>query len=261
MKRLGFSSRLSLGFLVFILVLAVFAPWITPYSYEDQNILDRLQGPSLYHWFGTDSLGRDLLSRIIYGARVSMAVGILTTFFSLVLGSLVGFVAGLQGGWVDLLLMRIVDLFFIFPSALLAILMMIFFGKGLFGILVAIGITSWISQARLVRGQVLEARERLYVESARATGASSFRIVFKHILPNLWGPILVSLTFQIPTNIMSESFLSFIGLGLQPPYASWGTLANEGFRAVHSYPYLMIFPGLVLYLTLLAFQHLGDGLE
>ncbi|OFZ80896.1 MAG: peptide ABC transporter permease [Bdellovibrionales bacterium RIFOXYD1_FULL_44_7] len=252
---------LSLVFLTTIGLLAVFAPVVTQFSYEEQNISEKLEGPSTTHWMGTDSLGRDLYSRIVYGARMSLAVGVLTALFALLLGTVTGATAGYYGKWVDHLLMRVVDLFYIFPSLLLAILLMVVLGRGFVGILLALGLTAWVTQARLVRGQVLQAKEMLYVESAKAIGVSNFSIIVKHILPNLWGPIIVSLTFQIPTNIMAESFLSFIGLGLQPPYSSWGTLANEGFRAMRSYPHLIIFPGIILFVTMLAFNYLGDGLR
>ena len=192
---------------------------------------------------------------------MSLAVGVVTALFALILGTLVGAVAGYFGGWVDALLMRLVDLFYIFPSLLLAILLMLILGRGFTGIFIALGIAAWTTQARLVRAQFLQAKELLYVESARAMGVSTSGIIFKHILPNLWGPIIVSLTVQIPQAIMSESFLSFIGLGLQPPFSSWGTLANEGFRAMKSYPHLIIFPGAVLFLTMVAFNYLGDGLQ
>ncbi len=254
-------ALLSLGFLVIITLLAVLAPWVTRFSYEDQNIAQRLELPSRLHWLGTDSLGRDLYSRIIYGARMSLSVGMATAVFSLFVGTLMGGIAGYFGRWIDQIVMGVVNIFFIFPSLLLAILLTLLFGRGFTGILLAISLTAWATQARLVRGQVMQARQLQYVEAARAVGASNLSILFFHILPNLWGPIIVSLTIQIPTNIMSESFLSFIGLGLQPPFSSWGTLANEGFRAMKSYPHLIIFPGSVLFLTLVAFNYLGDGLR
>lgn len=254
-------ALISLIFLSLITLLAVFAPTVTRYSYEEQNISEKLETPSANHWMGTDTLGRDLYSRVVYGARLSLAVGVLTALFALILGTLTGAVAGYWGGWIDSLLMRMVDLFYIFPSLLLAILLTLMFGHGLLGILLALGMTAWVTQARLVRGQVMQTKEYAYIEAARALGVKNFWIILKHILPNLWGPIIVSLTFQIPTNIMAESFLSFIGLGLQPPYSSWGTLANEGFRAMKSFPHLIIFPGSVLFFTMLAFNYLGDGLR
>ena len=251
----------SLAFLLLITVSSIAAPWLTKYSYEEQSISERLQGPSIEHWMGTDSLGRDLFSRILYGGRLSLLVGLATALFALLVGTSSGALAGYRGGWTDQVLMRTADAFSIFPSTLLAILLGIFLGRGVFGILLSIGLTAWVVQARLVRGQVLQARELPYVDAARAIGASQTKIILRHILPNLWGPILVSLTLQIPTNIMAESFLSFIGLGLQPPYSSWGTLANEGFRAMRSYPHLILFPGGVLFFTLLAFNFLGDGVS
>ncbi len=264
MKKLFSKHPLAaccLVYLLFISLMAIFAPWVTPYSYETQIIADKLQGPSWKHWMGTDTLGRDVYSRIVYGAQMSLAVGVLTSLFALALGTVTGAVAGYKGGWVDQLLMRVVDLFYTFPSILLAILITIVLGRGAPGILLALGLTAWVTQARLVRGQVLQAKEMAYVESAKAMGVTDFSVVWKHILPNLWGPIIVSLTFQIPTNIMAESFLSFIGLGLQPPFSSWGTLANDGFRAMRAYPHLIIFPGTVLFVSMLAFNYLGDGLR
>jgi oligopeptide transport system permease protein len=251
----------SLIFLGAISVGATFAPEFTRQSYETQNIDEKLETPSARHWMGTDVLGRDLYSRIVYGARMSLAVGVLTALLSLFVGTLVGAIAGYRGGKTDGFLMRVVDLFYIFPSLLIAILLTVYFGRGFLGILIALSLTSWVTHARLVRNLVLQAKEMLYVESARSMGIRSGRILFRHILPNIVGPIIVSLTFQIPTNIMSESFLSFIGLGLEPPYSSWGTLANEGFRAMKSYPHLILYPGAILFVTLVAFNALGDGLR
>ncbi len=252
---------ISIGFLLLISLFSTFAPLVTKYSFEEQNISERLESPSFHHWMGTDNLGRDLFSRILYGARFSLLSGVLATLIALLIGTITGTVAGYWGGWVDHVLMRIIDFFMIFPTLLMAILLMVLFGRGFTGILFALALTSWITQARLVRAQTLQIREMEYVEAAKALGLGPIKIIYKHILPNLWGPILVSLSIQIPTNIMSESMLSFIGLGLQPPYSSWGTLANEGFRAMKSFPHLIIFPGLVLFLTLLAFNYLGDELR
>ena len=256
--------RFALASLIFLVVVslgAAFAPQITRQSYEIQNIDEKLETPSQAHWLGTDTLGRDLYSRIVYGARMSLAVGVLTALLSLTVGTLVGAIAGFRGGKTDSFLMRVVDLFYIFPSLLIAILLTVFFGRGFFGILLALSLTSWVTHARLVRNLVLQAKEMLYVESARSLGVRSARILFRHILPNIMGPMIVSLTFQIPTNIMRESFLSFIGLGLEPPYSSWGTLANEGFRAMKSFPHLILFPGAILFVTLIAFNALGDGVR
>lgn len=254
-------AMVSLAFLLFLSVVAIAAPWITNFTYFDQNADHALQFPNSTYWFGTDSLGRDLFSRIVYGARVSLAVGFFTAVFSLIIGSIYGAISGYIGGKVDLVMMRIADILYALPSLLVTVLVMLVVGRGPLGIFLALGIVGWVGEARLVRGQVLQAREMLYVESARALGLGSVRILFQHIFPNILGPVIVSLTFGIPQNIMAESFLSFVGLGLEPPFASWGTLANEGWRAYRTYPYLIFFPGIVLFFTILAFNFLGDGLR
>jgi oligopeptide transport system permease protein len=264
------ASLISFYFILLVCLIALLAPWIAPYSYETQNIDHILEAPNSTYLLGTDSLGRDMLSRIIYGARMSMAVGIFTAAVSLVVGGIYGAVSGWMGGWVDSLLMRIIDILYSIPSLVLMILVGVIFNsvnifenpelKALTSIFLALSVVGWVSLARLVRGQILQTREMLYVESARALGASDWRIVLRHIFPNILGPIIVMLTFQIPSNILFESFLSFIGLGLQPPYSSWGVLANDGWRA-KSYPHLILYPGAALFLTMLAFNLLGDGLR
>jgi oligopeptide transport system permease protein len=251
----------SLFLLGTLCLLALFAPILAPHPYDAVGVGGNLEAPSRAFLMGTDVLGRDLLSRILFGARVSLAVGFCTAAFALVLGTLTGAMAGYFGGWIDRALMALVDVFYIFPMLLLAILLSLLVGRGFFGIFLSIGLTTWVTQARLVRALVLQARELPYVESGRAIGLTHLQILFKHILPNLLGPMVVSLTFQIPNNILTESFLSFVGLGLQPPYSSWGTLANEGFRGIQSYPHLMLFPGLALFITMLGFHFMGDALR
>jgi oligopeptide transport system permease protein len=255
------AALVSFVFIGLVCVAALCAPLITRHSFEEQNIDQRLLGPTWQYLMGTDSLGRDLYSRIVYGARASMAVGIMTALVSMIVGTLYGAASGYLGGWPDRVMMRIVDIIYIFPSLLFAILLMMTIGQGLAGIVISLSFVGWVGVARLVRGQVLQIRELPHVEAARALGLSTPRVILKHVLPMVWGPVIVSLTFQIPTNIVSESFLSFIGVGLQPPLSSWGTLANEGWRGMHSFPHLIFFPGLALFLTLLAFQFLGDGLR
>ena len=264
------AAVVSFFFLIFVAFCGMFAEVIAPYSYETQNISRVLEGPSAEYWFGTDGLGRDLLSRIIYGARMSMSVGILTALVSVVIGGIFGAISGWIGGWVDTLMMRTIDILDSIPSLVLLILVGIVFTayqpfenpevRALTGILFALSVVGWVSLARLVRGQVLQARELLFVEGATAMGASPSRILLKHIAPNILGPVVVMLTFQIPANILFESFLSFVGLGLQPPFSSWGVLANDGWRAKSS-PHLIIFPGTALFLTMLAFNLFGDGLR
>ncbi|HUP58729.1 MAG TPA: ABC transporter permease, partial [Bdellovibrionota bacterium] len=192
---------------------------------------------------------------------MSLAVGLLTAACALTIGTLLGALAGWYGGFVDRAVLRLADMISALPSVLLAILLMLFLGRGFMGIFVALALAAWIPQARLVRGQVLQARELAYVEAARAIGVPPLGILFRHLLPNLAGPMVVSLSMQIPSAIMAESFLSFIGLGLQLPFSSWGTLANEGFRAMRSYPHLILFPGAILFLTLFAFNTLGEALR
>jgi oligopeptide transport system permease protein len=261
----------SSWFVVFLCAVAVLAPWISPYPFDAQYMDQIFAQPNLRHWLGTDALGRDMLSRLIYGARMSMAVGIFTAIISVFIGMTYGAVSGWVGGRTDAVMMRLVDILFSIPTLVLLILVKIVFDslniisnpelKSLAGILLALSLVGWVSLARVVRAQVLQVKQNAYVEAARALGASSFWIVFRHILPNILGPVIVLLTFQIPSNILFESFLSFIGLGLQPPFSSWGVLASEGWRSLRTYPHLMVSPGVALFFAMLAFNLLGDGLR
>lgn len=262
MKGFGRSRAWAIAFsfvmIAAVLFVAAAAPWISPYSFEEQSIEHRLERPSREHWMGTDSLGRDLMSRVFWGARGSLAVGFATAALCLLIGTVVGSIAGYRGGWIDSILMRFVDIIYTFPSLLFAILVTVWIGQGLSAIVIALSFTGWANLARVVRSQVLQVRERLHVEAARSLGASPLRIVKSHILPLSWGPILVTVTAQTSGAILSESFLSFIGLGIRPPNASWGTLANEGWRGMYSHPHLILFPGVFLFGTLIALQFLGD---
>lgn len=261
----------SAYFILFVCLLGLLAEFIAPYAFYEQYMDRVLVSPSLQHWLGTDSLGRDMLSRIIYGARMSMAVGIITAIISLLIGTVYGAISGWMGGRVDSLMMRVVDILYSIPTLVLLILVKVIFDsvniftnpelKALSGMLIALSIVGWVTLARVVRGQVLQVKEMVYVEAARALGARGFVILWRHVFPNILGPVIVLLTFQIPANILYESFLSFLGLGLQPPYSSWGVLANEGWRSLRSYPHLMISPGIALFLTMLAFNLFGDGLR
>ncbi len=265
--ELGRSPAFLAG-LVFISLVTLagfFAPALSPYSaggFEEQRILE---GPSREHWLGTDELGRDLLTRILYGARVSIAVGLGTALLALFIGTLYGLVSGYAGGALDSLLMRVVDVFYGLPDLLVFVLLSLFLGRNIGGVLIALGFISWVRFARVARGQVLQAREMTYVEGARAAGASHARILLRHILPNIFAPLLVTLTFSIPAAILAESTLSFIGLGLNDPYSpwgtSWGTLAQDGWRAMRSYPHIIFFPALAIFLTILSFNFLGNGLR
>jgi oligopeptide transport system permease protein len=255
----------SFVFVVAVATLGFLVPWISPDGaggFEEKRILET---PSLAHLMGTDGLGRDLLTRVLYGARVSMAVGIGTALIALVIGTAYGLVSGFKGGNLDHLMMRVVDIFYGLPDMLIFILLSLLFGRNIGGLLVALGLVSWVRFARIARGQVLQAKEFLFVEGARAMGASRRRILLRHILPNILGPIIVTLTFSIPAAILAESTLSFIGLGINDPYSAWGTswgsLAQDGWRAMRTYPHILFFPAAAIFLTILAFNTLGNALS
>ena len=258
---MSFFSKLSFGFLGVVFFSAIFAPWITPYSYETQDTLNTLATPSFSHLMGTDQLGRDLFSRLIYGARVSLFIGISTTLLALVIGTIYGSISGYIGGRMDGFMMRVVDVIFALPDMLMIILITVMMGRGIAGMFIALTLVSWVTVARLVRGEVLRIKEKTYVEAARALGASSPRILMQEILPNILGLMVVTLTFRIPVAILAESTLSFIGLGIAPPFSSWGTMANEGWRSIKFYPHLILFPSLVIFFTILSFNFLGDRLR
>ena len=258
-ESMNISSKISFLFLVVVIFAAVFAPWVTPYSYETQDTFNTLAGPSFNHLMGTDRLGRDLFSRLIYGARVSLFIGVSTTLLALLIGTLYGSVSGYIGGRTDGFMMRIVDVVFALPDMLMIILITVIMGRGATGMFMALTLVSWVTIARLVRGEVLRIKEQTYIEAARALGANSLRVLIQEILPNIIGLMIVTLTFRIPVAILAESTLSFIGLGISPPFSSWGTLANEGWMAIKFYPPLILFPSLAIFLTILSFNFLGDG--
>ena len=255
----------SIVFIVAVAAGGFLAPWISPYSaggFEEQHILET---PSRGHPMGTDGLGRDLLTRLLYGARVSITVGIGTATIALVIGTAYGLLSGFRGGNLDHFMMRVVDVFYALPDMLIFILLSLFFGRNIGGLLVALGLFSWVRFARIARGQALQAKESLFVEGAMAMGASQPRVVLRHILPNILGPIIVTLTFSVPAAILAESTLSFIGLGINDPYSAWGTswgsLAQDGWRAMRAYPHLLFFPAAAIFLTILAFNTLGNALR
>jgi oligopeptide transport system permease protein len=250
------------GFLLVMSVLAALAPWL-PWL-ADPTLQDLRLGvtpPSLAHVFGTDELGRDLFARVLYGGRISLMVGLVGTLVSLLIGVSWGAIAGYVGGRTDDLMMRVVDVLYALPYIFLVILLLVFFSKSLLMLFVALGLVQWLTMARIVRGQVLSLKHQTFVEAARALGASDAAIVFRHIVPNTLGPVIVYTTLTVPAVILQEAFLSFLGLGVQPPDASWGTLVSDGARLLALFPWLVIFPGLAMSLTLLAFNFLGDGLR
>jgi len=237
------------------------APWIAPYAYDKTNLPYGAKPPTWAHPFGTDELGRDLLARVLHGARISFAVGILATLVSLTIGVAYGSIAGFRGGRLDHAMMRLVDILYGLPFMFLVILLMVLVGRNLLNLFIALGAVQWLTMARIVRGQVLSLRVREFVLSAHAMGASPRRILARHLLPNALGPIVVYATLTVPAIMLEEAFLSFLGLGVQPPMASWGSLAAEGAAAMEAYPWLIVFPGLALTLTLLSLNFLGDGLR
>lgn len=249
-------------FLTILALTAALAPWLPGLADPTtQDLAKGATGPSLQHAFGTDELGRDLFSRVLHGGRISLLVGLVGTLVSLVIGVTWGAIAGYVGGKVDDLMMRVVDVLYALPYIFLVILLLVFFSKSLVMLFVALGLVQWLTMARIVRGQVLSLKHQTFVEAARALGASDTAILFRHIVPNTLGPVIVYTTLTVPAVILQEAFLSFLGLGVQPPNASWGTLVSDGARAIALFPWLVVFPGLAMSLTLLAFNFLGDGLR
>ena len=252
---------ICIGFIGLLAVVGLAAPWIAPYDFDVQEVTNQFASPSSAHWFGTDVLGRDLFSRIVYGCRVSMSIALITALSSVLIGTVYGTISGYLGGWIDRIMMRFIDILYTLPSLIVMILVMLIFGRDLFGIFMALTITGWLGTARLMRAQVLSWKNRPFVEAARALGLSPFRMITRHILPNCIGPIIVELSYQIPTNVLAEAFLSFLGIGIRPPTPSWGILAEEGWRALEIYPHLTLFPGLAIFLAMLSFNILGDHLR
>lgn len=257
-NRLALVGLIVLITMVFI---ALLTPWIAPYSYETQNLDMGATPPSLQHWLGTDIFGRDMLTRIMYGGRVSLAVGFIATFVALLIGVLYGTVAGYVGGRVDSVMMRLVDILYALPFIIFIILLMVVFGRNILLLFLAIGAVEWLTMARIVRGQVVNLRRQEFVEAAYSLGLSQWTIIRRHLIPNTLGPVIVYTTLTIPSVMLLEAFLSFLGLGIQPPDSSWGLLINYGVESMEEYPWLLIFPGLALSITLFALNFLGDGLR
>lgn len=255
------ASMAGLCIIILVSLLAILGPMLSPYSYSDQSLSDANQIPSAAHWFGTDNLGRDLATRVCYGARISLSIGIVASLINLGVGVLYGGISGYFGGRIDSILMRIVDILYGIPLLLYVILLMVVLKPGLLNVFIALGLVYWLRMARIVRAQVLSLKELEYVTAARVLGASHTRLIFGHLLPNSLGPIIITLTLSIPEAIFIEAFLSFIGLGVSAPMASWGVLASEGVVTLRSYPFQLLFPAVAISLTMLGFNFLGDGLR
>lgn len=267
-RRIGGNARhnplAAIGVvLVFVFVVfAIFAPWIAPQDPASIDLPIRLSAPSHSHWFGTDELGRDILSRVVYGARISMFVGGCVVLISLGLGLIIGSIAGYYGGGIDRFVNVVVmNAFLSFPGILLAIAFVAFRGPGIFNLVLALSLGGWVGYARLVRGQVLAAREREFVEAARALGASDLRIIVRHILPNIIQPVIVQAAIGMAGAILAEATMSFLGLGVPPPTASWGTMLNDARAHLFDAPHLVLFPALAVMLAVLSFNFIGDALR
>ncbi len=252
---------ISLAVILLLTVAAFFAESVSPYSYEYQDTEALLQTPSETHLLGTDRLGRDLLSRIIFGARVSLAVALISSFIAVFFGTFYGALAGYAGGKTDSFLMRLVDVVYSIPDLLVIILISILIGRGITGIVLSLSIVSWVSVARIMRGEFLRVKNMEFVEAAEMVGAGRVRKIFVHILPQTLSALFVTATFRIPQVILAESSLSFLGLGIAPPFSSWGTLANEGWESLSFFPHLILFPSAVIFVTILCFNIVGENLR
>ena len=261
-RLLANKAAVAGGIILLILIfLAIFAPLIAPHSYSYQNLELGAQPPSANFLLGTDTLGRDLFSRILYGARVSLLVGFVATGVALVIGVSWGIIAGYFGGRIDSIMMRIVDVLYGLPFIIFIILLMVIFGRNIWLLFGAIGAVEWLTMARIVRGQVLTIKNQEYVLAAQAMGVTNIQMFRKHIFPNILGPIAVYATLTIPQVMLLEAFLSFLGLGIQPPMSSWGTLIRYGVESMEEYSWLLIYPGITFTITLFALNFFGDGLR
>ena len=251
----------GLSILVCMIVVALLTPLIAPYEYDAQNLDLGASPPSVAHWLGTDVFGRDQLTRIMYGSRISLMVGFIATTVALLIGVLWGATAGYIGGRTDAFMMRTVDVLYALPFTIFIILLTVIFGSSMLLVFLAIGAVEWLTMARIVRGQVLTLKQQEFVEAAVALGLSPWKIIVRHLIPNTLGPVIVYTTLTIPSVILLESFLSFLGLGIQPPESSWGSLISDGVESMEEYPWLLVFPALTLSITLFSLNFLGDGLR
>ena len=258
------KNRLAVGGLIALsalVVLSLLTPWIAPYGYEEQDLALGASPPSPGHWFGTDLLGRDLFTRMLYGGRISLMVGFAATAVSLCVGVLYGACAGYAGGRTDAAMMRLVDILYSLPFVIFVIILTVFFGRNIVLLFMAIGAVEWLTMARIVRGQVISLRQKEFIEAATIMGLPRYRVLLWHLIPNTLGPIIVYATLTVPRVMLLEAFLSYLGLGVQAPMSSWGLLINEGVQTMEYYPWMLVFPSVALSLTLFALNFLGDGLR
>ncbi|MCI6261385.1 ABC transporter permease [Pyramidobacter sp. SM-530-WT-4B] len=254
-------AMFGLFLIVCIFLMAIFGPLLSPYAYDEQDFLISNEFPSWAHPFGTDMFGRDMFVRVMYGARISLAVGLMASLINLTIGVIYGSISGFVGGRTDDVMMRIVDTIRSVPTMIYVILLMVVVGPGLKSIFITLGINYWTNMARIVRAEVMRVKNEEFVLAARVIGASPARMLLRHLIPNAMGPILVTLTFCIPQAIFAEAFLSFVGLGVSAPMASWGVLSSDAMNALMVYPYQLFFPAMAISLTILAFNFFGDGLR
>lgn len=247
--------------IVIITIFAILGPMVSQYTYDEQNIVDQNQTPSIKHPFGTDKFGRDIFVRTMYGARISLSIGIMAALINMVIGVLYGGISGYCGGKVDMIMMRIVDILTGVPSLLYIILIMMFLGNSVKSILIALCMTYWIGTARMVRSQILTLKNQDFALAAKVIGETNMQILLRHLIPNSIGPIIVTVTFLIPSAIFQEAFLSFLGIGIQVPMASWGTLANDAIPTLLTHPYQMFFPAAMISITMFSLNFIGDGLR
>lgn len=262
--RIFYKNKMAvMGFIIILamVIIAVFAPLIATQAPEAQDLAIRFQSPSAEHFFGTDNFGRDIFSNVVYGARISLFIGLVATIISVIIGTIIGAVAGFFGGGVDNVLMRLVDIILSIPSLILAIAISAVLGTGIRNLILAVSLSSITNYARIVRASVLSVKEQEYVEAAKIGGASNFRLIFRHILPNCTGPIIVQATLGVGTAILQAASLSFIGLGVQPPTPEWGGMLSQGRSYIRDYPHMTIFPGLAIALTIFSLNLFGDGLS
>jgi oligopeptide transport system permease protein len=259
--RKNHLAVLGLVMLAVFITIALLTPWIAPYDYAEQNLDRGATPPSADHWLGTDIFGRDLMTQIMYGGRISLAVGFVATAVALLIGVTWGAIAGYVGGRVDAIMMRLVDILYALPFMIFIVLLMVVFGRNMLLLFLAIGAVEWLTMARIMRSQVQSLRQQEFVEAAISLGLSPAVIIRRHLIPNALGPIIVYTTLTIPSVMLLEAFLSFLGLGIQPPQTSWGLLISYGAETMEEFPWLLIFPGLALTLTLFSLNFLGDGLR